>query len=163
MELELNNFAEAETLFGRSLESVLNLQLWSAYLNYIRRRCPVSTDKTGNNRKTVNEVYEFVIKCVGHDKDSGQIWQDYVNFIRSSPEQVGGTTWQDQQKMDTLRKLYQKAICVPTQAVGSLWKEYDAFEMGINKQTVRALRFKPASFLTFYRAANSSKTSHPHT
>jgi cleavage stimulation factor subunit 3 len=39
--------------------------------------------------------------------------------------------------MDLLRKAYQRAISVPTQAVNTLWKEYDQFEMGLNKLTVR--------------------------
>jgi hypothetical protein len=73
------------------------------------------------------------------DKDSGNIWTDYVEFIRSGPGTVGGAGWQDQQKMDLLRKAYQKAICVPTQAVNVLWKEYDQFEMGLNKLTVQTL------------------------
>lgn len=76
---------------------------------------------------------------MGMDKDSGNIWTDYVDFIRSGPGTVGGSGWQDQQKMDLLRKAYQKAICVPTQAVNTLWKEYDQFEMGLNKLTVNII------------------------
>jgi len=132
----MNDWGKVEAIFNQSLYSCLNLQLWSTYLNYVRRRNVVSTDKTGQARKVVTETYEFVLQVIGQDKDAGQIWQDYIQFMRSSPEQVGGTTWQDQQKMDLLRKVYQRAICIPTQAVQSLWKEYDAFELGINKQTV---------------------------
>ena len=71
------------------------------------------------------------------DKDSGRIWQDFVQFIRNGPGTIGGSGWQDQQKMDLLRKTYQRAICVPMSTVNVLWKEYDAFEMGLNKMTVR--------------------------
>lgn len=136
MELENNDFYRVEQIFNKSLLTVPNLHLWSTYLNYVRRRNNITHDKTGSARKIVTETYEFVLQTIGQDKDSGSIWQDYIQFIRSSPEQVGGTSWQDQQKMDTLRKVYQRAICIPTQAVQALWKEYDSFETGLNKQTV---------------------------
>lgn len=94
---------------------------------------------SGNARQVVSQAYDFVLQNIGIDKDSGIIWQDYVKFIRDGPGQVGGSNWQDQQKMDALRKAYQRSICVPTQAVNTLWKEYDAFEMGLNKLTVSDL------------------------
>jgi cleavage stimulation factor subunit 3 len=38
--------------------------------------------------------------------------------------------------MDALRKVYQRAICIPLNNVEALWKAYDAFESGLNKLTV---------------------------
>lgn len=116
--------------------TIPDVQLWSVYLDYVRRRNPLTTDTTGNARKIISSAYDLALQYVGMDKDSGSIWADYVQFIRSGPGTVGGSGWQDQQKMDLLRKAYQKAICVPTQAVNTLWKEYDQFEMGLNKLTV---------------------------
>lgn len=135
-ELEQNNFWHAEQIFSGNLLNVPNVKLWSTYLDYVRRRNNISSDPTGSARQIVSQTYDFVLQTVGIDKDSGNIWQDYINFIKSGPGQVGGTTWQDQQKMDLLRKAYQRAVCVPTQTVQALWKEYDAFEMGLNKMTV---------------------------
>ncbi|PKS13024.1 hypothetical protein jhhlp_000365 [Lomentospora prolificans] len=137
LELGLNNFVEAERLFGRCLMLAPNVRLWTVYLNYIRRRNDLNNDPDGRLRKVVTQAYEFVIDTIGVDKDSAQIWQDYIQFIRSAPGQIGGGNWQDQQKMDQLRKAYQRAICVPTSAVNNLWKEYDQFEMGLNKMTGR--------------------------
>ena len=136
MELENNDFYYVERIFEKSLLEVPNVQLWSAYLNYVRRRNNITTDTSGNARQIVNQTYEFVLEKIGIDKDSGSLWQDYLQFVRSGPGQIGGTGWQDQQKMDSLRKAYQKAVCIPTQAVNGLWKEYDSFEMGLNKITV---------------------------
>lgn len=136
MELEHDDFYRVEQIFNKSLLAVPNVQLWSTYLNYVRRRNNLTTDTTGDARKVVNQTYDFVLKGVGLDKDAGQLWQDYVQFIRSGPGQIGGNSWQDQQKMDALRKAYQQAVCIPTQAVNILWKEYDTFEMGLNKLTV---------------------------
>ncbi|KHN93803.1 CFIA complex component Rna14 [Metarhizium album ARSEF 1941] len=137
MELNLDNFVDAEQLFGRCLMSVPNVKLWTVYLNYIRRRNDLTNDATGQARRTVTQSYEFVIDNIGVDRDSGSIWQDYVQFIKNGPGQVGGTGWQDQQKMDQLRKAYHRAITVPMSTVNTLWKEYDQFEMGLNKITGR--------------------------
>ncbi|KAG0137664.1 hypothetical protein HOY82DRAFT_646852 [Tuber indicum] len=46
-------------------------------------------------------------------------------------------SWQDQEKMDTLPKVYQRAVTMPVQGVELLWKEYNQFEQGLNKLTAR--------------------------
>ncbi|KAF5020356.1 hypothetical protein F66182_7628 [Fusarium sp. NRRL 66182] len=137
MELGLDNFVDAEQLFGRCLMTVPNVKLWTVYLNYIRRRNDLNNDPSGQARRTITQSYEFVIDNIGMDRDSGNIWQDYVQFVKNGPGQIGGTGWQDQQKMDQLRKVYQRAIAVPMLTVNNLWKEYDQFEMGLNKMTGR--------------------------
>jgi cleavage stimulation factor subunit 3 len=140
LELGLNNFVEAEQLFGRCLMDTPSVRLWTVYLNYIRRRNDLNNDASGQARKIVSQAYDFVINTIGIDKDSAKIWQDYIQLLRSGPGQIGGGNWQDQQKMDQLRKAYQKAICVPTSAVNTLWKEYDQFETGVNKLTVSVIK-----------------------
>ncbi|KAJ5918797.1 hypothetical protein N7454_009941 [Penicillium verhagenii] len=137
MESELNELFRLEQIFNRTLLTIPSVNLWSVYLDYVRRRNPLTTDTTGAARRVISSAYDLALQYVGMDKDGGNIWNDYVEFIRSGPGTVGGTGWQDQQKMDLLRKAYQKAICVPTQAVNALWKEYDQFEMGLNKLTGR--------------------------
>jgi len=136
MESDISELFRLEQIFNRTLLTIPDAQLWSVYLDYVRRRNPLTTDTTGNARKIISSAYDLALQYVGMDKDSGSIWSDYVQFIRSGPGNVGGPGWQDQQKMDLLRKAYQRAICVPTQAVNTLWKEYDQFEMGLNKLTV---------------------------
>lgn len=136
LELGLDNFVDAEQLFGRCLMTVPNVRLWTVYLNYIRRRNDLNNDPSGQARRTITQSYEFVIDNIGVDRDSGNIWQDYVQFVKNGPGQIGGTGWQDQQKMDQLRKVYHRAITVPMLTVNNLWKEYDQFEMALNKLTV---------------------------
>ncbi|KAK4124646.1 hypothetical protein N657DRAFT_595714 [Parathielavia appendiculata] len=155
MELDMNNFPEAELIFSKSLLSTLNVNLWTKYLDYIRRRNDLN-DSSGNARQTVSRAYEFVIDNIGLDKDSGKIWAEYIQFIKFGPGTVGGSQWQDQQKMDQLRKAYQRAICVPIANVNTLWKEYDQFEMGLNKLTGRKyLAEKSPS----YMSAKSANTA----
>ncbi|KAI9799008.1 MAG: hypothetical protein M1825_004904 [Sarcosagium campestre] len=136
MELSNNDFFRLEQLFNKCLLTVPHIQLWSLYLDYVRRRNNLTTDPAGTARTTVSQAYDIVLQNVGLDKDSGRIWQDYIQFLRSGAGSIGGSSWQDQQKMDQLRRAYQRAICIPTSAVNAIWKEYDAFEMGLNKITV---------------------------
>lgn len=141
MELENDNFSAAENIFGRSLLTVPNVMLWSTYLNYIRRRNDLTNDVSGQARQTISQSYDFVLSNIGIDKDSGKIWKEYIEFIRSAPGQIGGSSWQDQQKMDQLRKAYQRAVGVPMSSLNALWKEYDQFEMSLNKITVSSYPF----------------------
>lgn len=136
LELDSMNTTAAETLFQRSLLSVSNVPLWTAYINYIRRRNDLSNDTSGQARQVINQSYEFIINNVGVDRESGQLWKDWIQFIKSGPGQIGGPGWQDQQKMDQLRRAYHRAVTVPMTAVTELWKDYDQFELGLNKATV---------------------------
>ena len=136
MESELNELYRLEQIFNRTLLHLPNVQLWTVYLDYVRRRNPLTTDTTGQARRVITSAYDLALQHVGMDKDAGTLWTDYVQFIKSGPGNVGGSSWQDQQKMDLLRKGYQRAICIPSHALNTLWKEYDQFEMGLNKLTV---------------------------
>lgn len=136
MEADLGNMSNVERIFQRILFSLPNLHLWSTYLSHVRRLNDINTDPSGHKRQVVTQAFELVLDHIGMDKDSGYIWQDYIQLLKSKPGNVGGSTWQEQQKMDQLRKAYQRAIKVPTQATQALWKEYDQFEMSINKLTV---------------------------
>lgn len=136
MEIESDNFSAAEQIFSKSLLTVPNVRLWSVYLNYIRRVNDLTNDATGNARTTVSQAYDFVLANIGIDRESGNIWQEYIQFLKNVPGQLGGNSWQDGQKMDNLRRAYQKAVCVPMSSVSILWKEYDQFEMNLNKMNV---------------------------
>jgi len=151
MELEHDEFYRLEQIFNKTLMSIPNVELWSLYLDYIRRRNNLITDTTGNARKVVTQAYEFVLQNIGIDKDAGFIWQDYLKFLKSGPGTVGGASWQDGQKMDSLRKAYQSAIRIPTQSVNPLWTEYSTFETTLNKTTVRKAHWHVESQkLTYY-------------
>jgi cleavage stimulation factor subunit 3 len=122
----------------------------------------MTTGDTAKAYKIISESFNFALDVVGMDKDSGQIWQEYINFIKTGPGIIGGTGWQDTQKMDALRAAYQKAIAVPTSALAPLWKEYDGFETGLSKINVQ-LSFPVLSLVANNcRAANFCKRSRQH-
>ena len=148
MESENNELFRLEQIFNRTLLALPNVQLWAVYLSYVRRRNPLTTDNTGHARSIISSAYDLALQHIGIDKDSGFVWTDYVQFIRSGPGNVGGSNWQDQQKMDLLRRADQRAINVPTQSLNALWKEYDQFEMGLNKLTVNSQAYARSPLVT---------------
>jgi cleavage stimulation factor subunit 3 len=123
----------------------------------------MTTGDTAKAYKIISESFNFALDVVGMDKDSGQIWQEYINFIKTGPGIIGGTGWQDTQKMDALRTAYQKAIAVPTSALAPLWKEYDGFETGLSKINVWPSFSALSLVANNFRAANSCKRSRQHT
>ncbi|KAM0509145.1 Cleavage stimulation factor subunit 3 [Verticillium nonalfalfae] len=170
LELDSMNTTAAEALFQRSLLTVSDVQLWTTYINYIRRRNDLSNDPNGQARQVISQSYEFIIDNVGMDRESGSLWKDWIQFIKSGPGVVGGPGWQDQQKMDQLRKAYHRAITVPMSALTELWKDYDQFELGLNKATGRQfiqkrspgyMTAKSASLQMDRKIGNLNRTSLP--
>jgi cleavage stimulation factor subunit 3 len=151
MELENNNFAFAEQVLTDNLMTVPNVGLWSAYMNYIRRMNDLTNDATGNARTTVEQAYDFVLNNVGIDRESGRLWQEYIDFLKNTPGQIGAPGWLNEAKSDKLRKAYHRAIATPMTTVNALWKDYDQLENTINKATVST------THLTFLQSTNSSK------
>jgi cleavage stimulation factor subunit 3 len=58
-------------------------------------------------------------------------------LTRLNSAQVSGNTWEEQQKMDVLRRTYQRAVSIPLENVEAIWSEYNYFEHNLNKMTVR--------------------------
>lgn len=130
-ELAFNDFHAVELLFSRCLVKVLSVDLWTLYLSYIRR---INPDGEGQSRSTITQAYEFVINTIGVDILSGPIWSEFVDFLRSGP---ANSTWEQQQKLDHVRRIYQRAITTPIHNIEKLWRDYDAFENSVNRATAR--------------------------
>ncbi|KAI0052667.1 Suf-domain-containing protein [Auriscalpium vulgare] len=122
-------FTFAEDLFKRFLRTSPAVELWRFYLTYVRR---INLDPS--TRDIVRKAYEYALNHVGQDKDSSDIWIDYIQFLRSGET---GSTWEEQQKMDALRKVYHRAVQIPLENVETLWQELEAFENGLNRITAK--------------------------
>ncbi|CAH1762453.1 5618_t:CDS:10 [Entrophospora sp. SA101] len=146
-ELKNKNFDKVESIFTRCIRTVLSVDLCKFYLNYILEKNTTDSGAISPEaRDIIIKAYEFVIHLIGLDKDSGTIWNDYIQFIKTGETH---NTWAEQQKMDTLRKIYQKAICIPLNNVEQIWKEYDQFENSLNKLTAKKiLHDKSPSYMT---------------
>ncbi|KAK9461343.1 uncharacterized protein V1516DRAFT_695980 [Lipomyces oligophaga] len=137
MELNAGEFARAEEVFKRAVESVTSLAIWQQYLNYVRRRNVLSGSESDTSRKVITQAFELVLSKVGIDVRAGNIWKDYLEFLKSAPE--GNSTWESQQKMDTLRRVYQRVLCIPVDNLELLWQDYNTFENSISKAGARKL------------------------
>jgi cleavage stimulation factor subunit 3 len=112
-------------LFKRFLVPSPSVDLWKFYLTYVRR-----LNIGPEARDNIRQAYEFALNHIGQDKDSGEIWNDYIQFIKAGE---CSTTWDEQQKMDALRKIYNRAVQIPLDNVERLWHELEAFETGMNR------------------------------
>ncbi|KAF1843982.1 Suf-domain-containing protein [Cucurbitaria berberidis CBS 394.84] len=154
-ETELDELSKVEHIFGRSVPLAPYVALYSSYIDFIRRRYNLTTDPNGQNRQIIIQAYEFVLGQVGIDVAAGKLWLDYIEMLKTGPGILGGTNWQDMQKMDTLRKVYQRAVSIPHNATMEIWRDYDKFEMGLNKATGRKhLQEKSPSYMTARSAIN---------
>ncbi|GJJ07957.1 hypothetical protein Clacol_002164 [Clathrus columnatus] len=122
-------YPHAEALFNRFLRPSPSVQLWKFYLTYVRR---MNADPS--TRDMVIKAYEFSLLYIGQDKDSSEIWREYLDFLKAGETH---NTWEEQQKMDALRRVYQRVVQIPLENLEQLWSEYNAFEVGLNKITAR--------------------------
>ncbi|KAG9202219.1 mRNA 3'-end-processing protein rna14 [Epicoccum nigrum] len=154
-ETELDELPRVEQLFGKAVPNGAYVPVFQCYIDFVRRRFNLTNDTAGKSRETIVMAYEFVLDQVGIDVDAGKLWIDYIELQKTAPGILGGTNWQDMQKMDTLRKLYQRAVSIPTGATLEIWRDYDRFEMGLNKVTGRKnLQEKSPSYMTARSAIN---------
>ncbi|KAF9530907.1 hypothetical protein CPB83DRAFT_919848 [Crepidotus variabilis] len=122
-------FQKAETLFMKFLKGSPCVELWSFYLTYVRR-----LNSAPAQRDIVRKSYEFALSHIGQDKDSGAIWHDYIQFLKAGETT---TTWEEQQKMDSLRKVYHRAVQIPLDNVERLWQDLESFETNLNRITAK--------------------------
>lgn len=91
--------------------------------------------------KTMRQCFDFAVNAVGHDKDAGQIWTEYIQFVQSAPSDNsnGGseTAAQAATRINDLRKLFRRAVQIPLTNIEKLWTDYVKFETDTSKQTVR--------------------------
>lgn len=79
------------------------------------------------------QAYEYALRECGIDRESGEIWGEYIQYLA---EIKSKNPWETQQHADNLRKVYHRAVAIPLNNVEALWKAYDAFESAQNKQAV---------------------------
>ncbi|KAL9106940.1 MAG: hypothetical protein Q9227_008063, partial [Pyrenula ochraceoflavens] len=137
-ESDADRLVPMEKIFASTLLQIPHVGLWEMYLKYVRRRNPMRGED-GRAYKIISDAFDFALKNIGIDKDSGEIWKEYLDFLKAGPGVIGGNNWQDTQKMDTVRAAFKRAVCVPTSALESIWKDYNSFEMSLNKVNARKL------------------------
>lgn len=135
---------KVETLFQECLDLTDNVELYRLYVDYVRS---VTDFVTGGEkaRATVVQAFEFAINKVGLDILSDTLWQDYIGFLKSwSPS----ANWEQQQKVDLIRKAYKKFLIIPTENIETSWSQYTKWENELNPATAsKFVSEKSAEFM----------------
>lgn len=139
-EQEQDETVRIDNILNKCLLKTPNVDLWLFYLNVLRRRHPLIGDD-GKARAVISGAFDFAIDKIGIDPESGRLWREYIEFIKSGPGNLVANSnhWQDQQKLDLLRKAYHKAVAIPTDELVKFWKEYDNLENAYNRAAARKL------------------------
>lgn len=132
-ELSRGEKEKAEALFQKCFAITENVDLCRLYVDYVRSVTDMITggDKA---RGTIIQAFEFAIEKTGIDVQSDGLWQDYINFIKSW---TPGANWEQQQKIDLIRKVYKKALVIPTENIETLWSQYTRWENELNQATAQ--------------------------
>lgn len=130
----------ANELFNKSLQKCRSVPLWQTYVLYIRKKISrVSKGDTSSSsssssngvgmtdeeRKMIESSYEKALDNIGPSVQADDLWRDYITFIKEWPE---STNIESSRKLMTLRKVYQRALTIPTDSLDSFWREYEAIE-----------------------------------
>ncbi|KAK4705927.1 cleavage stimulation factor subunit 3, partial [Phenoliferia sp. Uapishka_3] len=163
LELSHSLFQNVEAIFGRCLRLSPAVELWKFYLDYIRRVNPVDAslgDRAKEARGTISKAFEYALQHVGQDRRAGDIWMEYIAFLKEGQNRG---TWEDQQRMDALRKAYQRAVCIPLNNVEAIWQEYNSFENNLNKMTAKKFvaELSP-SYMTARKALRELRAMYDH-
>ena len=130
-----------EEIFAKSLLSTHNsIDLWRLYLKYVRQTnafvAGEEAQEQKNKKNLVLKAFEAAVAAVGFSHLSGALWGDYIAYVKEVP---ADSFYEEQQKMDSLRKLYHRAIAIPNSHLEIIWKEYDSFENGLNSLTAKKI------------------------
>ncbi|QSL65933.1 hypothetical protein MERGE_003070 [Pneumocystis wakefieldiae] len=61
--------------------------------------------------------------------------------------------WEEQQKIDHIRRIYHRVVSIPIANIETLWREYDAFENNFNRSTARKFLSEKSSSYMMARTA----------
>ncbi|PPR07843.1 hypothetical protein CVT24_002988 [Panaeolus cyanescens] len=76
------------------------------------------------------------VRVAEESGDIEKISATYDALLKQYPNTTT-TTWDQQQKMDSLRKVYNRAVQIPLDNVEKLWQELESFETGLNRITAK--------------------------
>ncbi|ORY53977.1 hypothetical protein BCR35DRAFT_310473 [Leucosporidium creatinivorum] len=137
LELSHGLFERVQDIFIRCLRPSCSVELWKFYLDFVRRRNPIDLsqgEQAKAARATITKSFEFALNHVGQDRRAGDMWLEYLSFLKEGSNRG---TWEDQQRMDALRKTYQRAVQIPLNNVEQIWQDYNQFENNMSKMTAK--------------------------
>lgn len=129
--LNRGEFQEVEHIFAKCLPMTDNVELCRLYVSYVRRTNDIITGGE-KARGIVVQAFEFAVNKVGIDIASADLWNDYLEFLKSW---TPAASWEQQQKVDMIRKVYKRYLVIPTEKIEAAWSVYTKWENEINTST----------------------------
>ena len=126
--------------FGQSLLRIKSLDLWRVYIKHVRA---TNRSDTPDGSNAIKQAYEFTLDHLGTDINSGPLWMEYLFFLQNSNagvlfgESAAGN--EESAKLVAIRRAFQRAVTIPTHSLEALWREYDKFENGVNRQLAKQI------------------------
>ncbi|KAI0221672.1 mRNA 3'-end-processing protein rna14 [Massospora cicadina] len=151
-ELKHRQLAKAEALFTRCTPHVISLDIFKLYLQYIKQTnsTPEGLPRGPTERHVITLAYEYALLRVGFDKDAGPIWLEYIAFLKRVETY---NAWEQQHAVDKIRKVYHQATAIPTLLLDTIWKDYEQFELSVNRATAKRLIAERSPTYAIARAA----------
>jgi hypothetical protein len=127
--LQKNEFQLADDAFKACLPRCRNVDLWLSYIGSVKQKTVDKMSKFSENypnaKKVLETAFEKALENVGLMVDSHPIWRAYLDFVKDWPE---ANAVDAGVKLSSLRGLYQRAVCVPTDEADAFWRDYEALE-----------------------------------
>ena len=139
-EMSAGNTQNVNELFGSSLLKIKSLELWRLYIRHVKNTNQSSTTEGSN---AIKQAYEFTLDHLGTDISSGPLWMEYVLFLQQANasilfgKSVPGN--EESAKLVAIRRAFQRAVTIPTHSLEALWRDYEAFEDGVNRQLAKQI------------------------
>lgn len=121
----------------RSLPEIVDIDI---YLQRWKSR--IHSDETRQDmikEEILRKAYEFALKSscgIGQDKDSGDIWLEYIQFL----EEARATSTRDsQQIVGAVREAFYSAVKIPLYNVERIWSDLVAFENKLDPITAKSI------------------------
>lgn len=126
-----------ENMYNKCLNACRNVTLYHDYLLFMKFHMLDKTYDTAVSSKKGDMAYslarsnyevliEKALESIGMAMDSNIVWKLYIEFINNYPEL--GIADSSGRKLTNLRKIYQRAICIPMNDLDSFWRDYEALE-----------------------------------
>lgn len=115
-----------EWVLNRGLkEAPCCVGLWRLYLELLCRQHPLA-GRTEASTALLVKAHDLAIQQAGHSIDALPLHRMIIELHQQQPAH-------GQYQIDQIRKLYQRALCLPLLGVEALWQDYDRWEQELNR------------------------------
>ncbi|RVD91003.1 hypothetical protein TUBRATIS_25600 [Tubulinosema ratisbonensis] len=108
------DYKKLEVYFAKILTKTHNIKLWELYLTYIKTV----------NKEALELAYSYTIQNLWFHYDIYQILVDYIEILED---------------VEKIREVYSIGLANPIHNIGLLYKNYELFEISLNKVTAKTL------------------------